>query len=84
MKSITIHKLDDEIEARLVELAEREGQSLNQTVKQLLREKLGAGDAAPDHRADFEEFCGAWTAKDKREFDRAVAPFSEIDPEIWK
>jgi len=84
MKSITIHKLDDEIEARLVERARREGMSLNQTVKRVLRENLGVDNASPDHRAEFEEFCGQWSAKDKREFDKAVAAFSEIDAELWK
>jgi len=84
MKSITIHNLDDEVERRLTELARRDGSSLNQTVKRLLRERLGTENATPDHRADFEEFCGTWTAGKKQSFDKASARFSELDEELWK
>lgn len=41
MKSITIHRLDDDLEARLGELAAQRGLSLNQLIKNLLRERLG-------------------------------------------
>ena len=41
MKSITIHGLDEGLEAMIEEKARQEGLSLNKTVKMLLREALG-------------------------------------------
>lgn len=84
MKSITIHKLDDATEARLVARAREEGVSLNQLVKRLLRESLGVNGAAPDHRGDFAGFCGRWSEQEAAEFDQAVASFDEIDEEVWR
>ncbi|MCH7224759.1 FitA-like ribbon-helix-helix domain-containing protein [Haloferula sp. A504] len=84
MKSITIHKLDDATEERLVARARSEGVSLNQLVKRLLRESLGVHNAAPDHRRDFAAFCGRWSEQEAEEFDRAVAGFDEIDEEVWR
>lgn len=55
MKSITIHKLDDELEAVLVEKAQEEGLSQNQLIKQLLRKALGLNNTK-NRRADFKAF----------------------------
>ena len=84
MKSITIHKLDDETERALVGQAAREGVSLNQLVKRLLREILGIGGENRDRRRDFEGFCGRWSEEDGEEFERAMAGFGEIDEEVWQ
>jgi hypothetical protein len=44
---------------------------------------LGIDKSTTNHHADFEQFCGQWTEKQKEEFDKATAMFSEIDDEIW-
>lgn len=84
MKSITIHKIDTDLEKRLDEMASRTGLSLNQLIKNLLRERMGLDKLEIDNRADFEEFCGSWTKEDVDEFEEAVAGCSEIDEDMWK
>ncbi len=84
MKSITLHRIDDELESRLDELAKKNGLSLNQLIKNLLREHLGLDAPLTNHRDDFEEFCGQWTDAEAREFEEAVATFSKIDEEVWR
>jgi len=84
MKSITIHKIDDSTEEVLVARAKKEGVSLNQLIKRLLRESLGVSEKAPSHREDFAQFCGQWSKKETKEFDEAVAFFDEVDEEVWE
>ena len=84
MKSITIHKIDTDLENRLSEIASRTGLSLNQLVKNLLRERLGLDEPEINNRADFEEFCGSWTEAEADEFDQAVAGCGLIEEEMWK
>ncbi|MEM7333993.1 MAG: hypothetical protein AAF490_18050 [Chloroflexota bacterium] len=83
MKSITIHKIDDETEQALLKIAERDGISLNKLVKQLLRESLGLEVPVPNHRAEFEEFLGSWSIEEKTEFDQKVAIFDTISDDDW-
>ncbi len=84
MKSITIHRLDDDLEARLGELAAQRGLSLNQLIKSLLRERLGLDKAQIDFREDFEEFCGQWSDAEAETFNQTVAAFNAIDDEVWQ
>ena len=85
MKSFTIHKLDDETGKRLEERARREGASINQTAKKVLREGLGVGDeVVAERRRRFEKFLGTWTEERATEFEAAVRVFDEIDEESWK
>lgn len=84
MKSITIHKIDDDLEEQLSKLATEEGVSLNHLIKRLLRERFGLDDHKVDHRSDFEEFCGQWSDEDAAEFEAATSDFSQIDSEVWK
>lgn len=81
MKSITIHKIDDETEKALVEIAEKEGVSLNKLIKKLLRESLGLDE--PKHRADFESFCGLWSDEEADAFDKAAAGVDTYLEEEW-
>lgn len=41
MKSITIHNIDDELEAIIREKSKKEGKSLNKIIQDLLRKALG-------------------------------------------
>lgn len=83
MKSITIHKIDDDIEQVLVTLAQKEGISLNRLIKRLLRERLGLTDEPINYRADFVEFCGVWSDEEADQFDKAVADFAVVDEIDW-
>lgn len=84
MKSITIHKIDDDTERVLVNRARDEGISLNQLIKRLLREALGLSESRDARRADFAGFCGSWNKEDVAEFERATEVFGKIDEELWQ
>ena len=84
MKSVTIHKLDEETKRALTKRAEEEGTSLNRLVKRLLRESLGIDGGKESRRQDFAEFCGRWSEEEAREFERATAGFGEINEEVWR
>ncbi len=81
VKSITIHKIDHDLEKRLTELAQESGLSLNQLVKNLLRERLGLESVTvADHRSEFAEFCGQWTQEEADQFNQSVSWTSAV----WK
>jgi len=85
MKSITIHNLDDSLDALIEAKAREEGLSLNKTVKLLLRRALGLGPAGPtDRKTDFAEFCGVWSQAEKAEFDKNTKDLRAIDRRDWQ
>lgn len=85
MKSITIHGLDDITSQQLQKAAAKMGLSLNKTIKKILQEALGIKPAEiSSRRSDFEEFCGIWSKDDLQEFNSAVEPLRQINPEDWK
>ncbi|MDA0321598.1 MAG: hypothetical protein O2923_02620 [Verrucomicrobia bacterium] len=85
MSTLTIHALDAVVEKRIRAKAKRDGRSLNQTLKELLAASVGRSPSpAVDHRADFAEFSGIWTAKDARDFEEATADLEIIDTADWQ
>ncbi|QTA86030.1 hypothetical protein [Desulfonema magnum] len=84
MKTVTIYDIDDHVEKVIREKAEKEGMTLNETIKKLLRESLALGQTnEDDHREDFLDLFGVWSADDMREFDHSVRDFDKIDSEDW-
>ena len=84
MKSITLHKLDDDLAGELELLARREGVSINRLVKRLLRASLGLEKpAAIDRRADFEDLFGGWSEEEEQRFKRRLADLERIAPDEW-
>jgi hypothetical protein len=85
MKSITIHGVDDQLAARLKQVAAEGGASLNQTVKRLLEERLGMKPRPQGHnRKQFEAFLGIWSEENLEEFQRATAELARVDDEEWR
>lgn len=85
MKSITIHDLDDSLDAMIQEKAKEQGLSLNRTVKMLLRKALGLESGGNgDRKAGFAEFCGAWSKADAAEFKRNTNDLCKVDPRDWR
>ena len=87
MKQLTIRGFDDELAARIRQLASREGISLNRAALRLLRRGAGLGDpnGGPDIvGASLDHLIGTWTAEEAAEMDRALGDFSHIDENIWK
>jgi hypothetical protein len=85
MKSITIHDLDEPLEAMIEEKAQEEGLSLNKTVKMLLRKALGLEERHNgDRKADFAEFSGVWSKADERELEKKTEDLRKVDSRDWQ
>jgi hypothetical protein len=85
MKSITIHDLDESLEAGIEEKAREEGLSLNKAVKKLLRKALGLESGGNGERkADFAEFSGAWSPAEAKEFAKKTRELRKVDPRDWQ
>jgi plasmid stability protein len=80
MKTLTVRNLPDDVAAALEREKRRRGESLNQTVIDLLSQGLGVSGVRSNGLA---RLAGAWSAEDLRRFERAVAPFEQIDDELW-
>lgn len=85
MKSLTIHGVDDQLAARLEQVAEAGGTSMNRTIKRLLEEALGMKPKPQGHnREQFEAFLGVWSAKSAEEFRAATADLAAVDDGDWR
>ena len=83
MKSISIHKIDDQLLALIQKKAKEKGLSLNKTIKLLLYEALGLSQTS-DRKENFKEFCGIWSEEEADEFKKNTSDFNQIDAEDWK
>ena len=81
MKALTVRNLPPEVADALEREKRRRGTSLNQTVIDLLEQSLGVRRARSN---GLEQLGGVWDEDELEEFERAVAPFDEVDPELWK
>ena len=81
MKNITVRNVPDELAKALQRERTRRGQSLNQTVIDLLKQRLGVGVARSNGLA---RLAGTWTEEESARFEDAVAPFERVDEELWK
>lgn len=81
MKHLTIRGVPEDLYDLLHEERERTGKSLNQTVIDLLRERLGVDSP---RRNGLARFAGTWSPADFDDFERSVAPMEEIDRDLWR
>ncbi|MFA5205832.1 MAG: hypothetical protein WC708_15660 [Lentisphaeria bacterium] len=85
MAVLTIHALDAAVEKRVRARARKERKSLNQTLKELLAESVGAAPAPlPAQRAKFAEFSGVWSKADGDAFAAHTADLGTVDPADWQ
>lgn len=82
MSSITIHALDQELDAAIRQKAKRDSRSLNKTIQLLLRQALMLNK--DQVQSDFEQFFGSWTEEDATEFARSQEYFERVDEDEWK
>lgn len=80
MKHLTIRGVPEDLHELLHEMKERTGKSLNQTVIDLLRERLGADSP---RRNGLARFAGNWSQADFDDFSRSTAPMEDIDRDLW-
>jgi plasmid stability protein len=83
MKALTIRNVDARLASALARETKRRGNSLNQTVLEVLRRGLGIDVPGPRTNG-LEKLAGTWTAEDLEEFESNVAIFGGIDPELWR
>ena len=86
MTNLSIRGLDDKALAELKARAAREDASVNTLVLRLIEQGLGHRRAKPALRRhdDLDALAGAWQKKEGADFERATAPFSKVDPQLWK
>jgi len=83
VSQITVRNIPGPVEARLRQLADRSGASMNQTVVRLLEAGTGLAPAAGPKR-DLTAFSGRWTAEAAATFDTATRIFETLDEEVWR
>lgn len=81
MPSITLHNIDNKLYSLLKTQSEKNGLSLNKTIKQLLKEHFGL---AKTQENEFDDFLGIWSKADEQEFLNKTQDFNIIDEDDWK
>ena len=85
MKSITIHKVDEQLAKRIEREAEETGTSVSRTVKRLLEEALGMKPCRPGpNREQFEAFFDVWSNDDLERFSSSISDMERVDEEEWR
>jgi hypothetical protein len=83
MRHLTVRNVPDALARELDRERLRRGQSLNQTVLDLLAQATGVSrQAAFDN--GLGRFAGTWSAAELRAFDRATRAFEVVDKEMWR
>jgi hypothetical protein len=82
VKALTIRNVDDKLARALEREKKRRGASLNETVLDLLARSLGV-DSTHSRSNGLRRLAGRWTKDEHRAFEEAVAPFEQIDEELW-
>ncbi|HVW19894.1 MAG TPA: hypothetical protein VHC86_01660 [Opitutaceae bacterium] len=75
----TVRGVSPVLGVRLRAIARDTGRSINQVILDALTKAFGPD--APGS-TDLDQYCGTWV--EDAAFDRAVASFREVDPELWK
>ncbi len=83
MKHVTIRNLPPQVAEELEKEKRRRGQSLNQTVIELLRQVLGLGGGRKRSNG-LARLGGTWGADELEEFEALTAVTEQIDQELWR
>lgn len=85
MKSISIHGLDETLDAIIKEKAHKQGLSINKTIKKLLEEALGIRpkDSSINEKA-FSDLFGIWNQDDLNDFQKSTFDLNQIDEKDWQ
>lgn len=81
MRTLTVRNVPPQVAEALEREKRLRGESLNQTVIDLLSQGLGVGTPRSNGLA---RLAGRWSEEEFREFEQAVAPFEEVDDELWR
>ena len=83
MKTMTIRNVPSELSAALEAERRRRGLSLNRTVLNLMQEALGVSTGGSRSNG-LRRLAGCWSEDEFMEFEQAIAPFSEVDEDLWR
>jgi len=81
IKALTIRNLPPSVAEALEREKRRRGKSLNQTVIDLLGQGLGIKGTRSN---GLGRLSGSWSEDEFSDFEKATAPFEEIDEELWR
>ena len=86
MANLSIRGLDDKALTALKARATKEDASVNTLVLRLIAQGLGHLQAKPARirHDDLDALAGSWRKGDGAAFERATAPFGEVDAALWK
>ena len=86
MANLSIRGLDAKALTELKKRAAKEDASVNTLVLRLIEQGLGHQRAKPARRRhdDLDALAGSWRKNEVVAFERATAPFDEVDPKLWK
>ena len=86
LKNMTLRGLDPQLAARLIEEAEREGKSVNQTALDALRKHFGLSKSrrfTEVHR-DLDHLFGRWDEDEFVRIQQSIDSGRRIDPDLWR
>lgn len=84
MTQLTVRGIDPHLHDALKREAQRQGQSVNKYVLDLLREALGL-NASPAHSEydDLDHLAGTWTEEEAAAFNTHLRRQRQIDEALW-
>ena len=85
LKSMTLRGLDSQLVAKLKEVAEREGKSVNQTVLDALRKQFGLDKSRrfTEVYRDLDHLFGRWDEDEFMQIQQKIDSERRIDSELW-
>lgn len=80
MTILTLRGLDPPTLSRIKADARRRKVSVNRLIVDTLKDRFHPRPGVYD---DLDDLAGTWTAAEAAEFDRAIADFGRIEPNLW-
>ncbi|MCE2449764.1 MAG: antitoxin [Candidatus Latescibacteria bacterium] len=86
MKNMTLRGLDPQLAAKLREVAEREGKSVNQTVLDALRRQFGLDKSRrfTEVYHDLDHLFGRWDEDEFTRIQQKIDSERRTDSELWQ
>ena len=86
LKSMTLRGLDPQLAAKLKEVAEQEGKSVNQTALDALRKQFGLDKPRrfTEVHHDLDHLFGRWDEDEFARIQEKIDSERRIDSELWQ
>ena len=86
LKNMTLRGLDPQLAAKLREVAEREGKSVNQTVLDALRRQFGLDKSRrfTEVYHDLDHLFGRWDEDEFTRIQQKIDSERRTDSELWQ